>query len=449
MDPTYDKAESKDNLSKWLDGLQQESWQLELLISGFSIFLLIGGYAYVEELGGEVTRKVLDSSRWQPILIAYQILRTACLVLIVSLIVHVLMRGVWIAALGLRYVSGDIDYERLGYRPRYTRFLRRRVGGFDNYIEQLERLCSVAFSVAFLIIFSFFSFAAFVLLSVALQVSVGWLRGNDYQWENGLFGGGGLISLLFLVVGGIFFLDFITLGFLKRNRWTATVFYPIYRFVGWVTLSRLYRPLYHNLVDNRFGRRLAYLLPVFILLALVGVSIVYIGGSHAPYLTRDGLHHIDASNYDDASAWEWDDIRRPTLPSKYPEHQYLELFVPYMPRYNDPVLAVLDPDLPPSRYPGIKMRGAFTVGELYNPDADYDRSLRVFQRLHRVVLDRRDTLDLAPRFHYHTQRRQDGLLYMIPVRELEAGEHTVLVETRFSPVDTALWTGYGNIYFYK
>ncbi|CAH1001421.1 hypothetical protein LEM8419_02324 [Neolewinella maritima] len=30
-------------LKSWLDKLQQESWQLELLISGFVIFLLIGG----------------------------------------------------------------------------------------------------------------------------------------------------------------------------------------------------------------------------------------------------------------------------------------------------------------------------------------------------------------------------------------------------------------------
>ena len=31
---------SKNKLSKWLELLQQESWQLELIISGFAIFLV-------------------------------------------------------------------------------------------------------------------------------------------------------------------------------------------------------------------------------------------------------------------------------------------------------------------------------------------------------------------------------------------------------------------------
>lgn len=31
---------SKNKLSKWLELLQQESWQLELIISGFAIFWL-------------------------------------------------------------------------------------------------------------------------------------------------------------------------------------------------------------------------------------------------------------------------------------------------------------------------------------------------------------------------------------------------------------------------
>ena len=449
MDPKHDKADSKKNLSKWLDRLQQESWQLELLISGFAIFLLIGGYGYLVELDGAIVRKALDSSRWQPIMIAYHVVCTACLALIVGLIVHVLLRGIWIAALGLRYISGDIDYDRLRYRPRYISFLRRRIGGFDNYIEQLERLCSVAFSVALLIIFSFLSFVTFTLLSVTVQVLYGWVQGRNYQWENGLFGGGGFIPMLFLLLGLIFFIDFITLGFFKRNRWTGTVFYPIYRVVGWITLSRLYRPLYHNLVDNRFGRRLAYLLPVFLLLALVGVSITYAGGAHTPYYVRDGLLAIDADNYDDTAGEEWDALRRPSLPSKFAANGYVELFVPYMPRYHDAVLEVLDPGLPPSQYPGIKLRGAFNVGEIANDSADYRRTLAAMQRLHRVVVDRRDTLSLQPRFYRHTERKQDGLLYMIPVRDLPPGEHTVLVESRFSASDTTVWNGYGNIYFYK
>lgn len=34
----------KKGFAKWLETLQQESWQLELIISGFAIFLLVGTY---------------------------------------------------------------------------------------------------------------------------------------------------------------------------------------------------------------------------------------------------------------------------------------------------------------------------------------------------------------------------------------------------------------------
>jgi len=48
---------------------------------------------------------------------------------------HVLLRGFWISAFG--YVSGDIDYDSLKYSPKFTRYLKKRVGSFDKYIATL------------------------------------------------------------------------------------------------------------------------------------------------------------------------------------------------------------------------------------------------------------------------------------------------------------------------
>jgi hypothetical protein len=46
-----EEARGKESLKTWLDGIQQDSWQLELLISGFVIFLLIGGLEPMSEWG--------------------------------------------------------------------------------------------------------------------------------------------------------------------------------------------------------------------------------------------------------------------------------------------------------------------------------------------------------------------------------------------------------------
>ncbi len=101
---------------KLLQKLQEESWQLELLISGFAIF---GLFTALEPL----ELNLIESQKEQQIykfvisLIAY----ASCGILLFNLLIHVLLRGLWIGALGLRYVSGDIDYESLKYSPKFTR----------------------------------------------------------------------------------------------------------------------------------------------------------------------------------------------------------------------------------------------------------------------------------------------------------------------------------------
>ncbi len=391
-------------------------------------------------------RLLLQSERYRVFLVAYYVMRTAYLVLLICLIVHVLLRGVWIAAIGLRYVSGDIDYPNLRYQPRYNDWLARRVGSFDGYIERLERYCSVLFSVAFLIIFCFLSVTTYLMFTVAVRYVFTW--GEQVDWQRkGLFGGG-FMGIVCLVVGVLYFIDFLTLGFFKRNRWTAKLYYPLYRFMGWVTLANLYRPLYHNLVDHRFGRRIARLLPVFVLLALTAVSLKFVGAPYYPAYARTGTHIIEARNYDQAEPVDGDVLRRPTLSNKFPLHNYVELFVPYLPTYNDRVIQREFPDLQVSRYAGIKLRGAFSAGELYNNEADYPALLKALSSLHRLSLNG-DALAVTPRFHAHPIREQAGLLYMVPTHDLPVGEHQLLLETAYLNADTLRWADYGAIYFYK
>ena len=67
--------------------------------------------------------------------------------IILNLIIHVVLRSLWIGALGLRYISGDIDIEKLNYSKRFTNYLKKKIGSFDDYIEKLEKLCSVIFAI--------------------------------------------------------------------------------------------------------------------------------------------------------------------------------------------------------------------------------------------------------------------------------------------------------------
>ncbi|WP_296314407.1 hypothetical protein [Winogradskyella sp. UBA3174] len=89
---------------KLLQKLQEERWQLELLISGFAIFALFSAY---EPIVVGIKGAQINGLMYKGIITMF-----ACFILIFNLLLHVLLRGLWIGTLGLHYVSGNLDYEK-------------------------------------------------------------------------------------------------------------------------------------------------------------------------------------------------------------------------------------------------------------------------------------------------------------------------------------------------
>ena len=116
---------------KLLDRLQEESWQLELIISGFAIYGLFQSFEPLELASIAAENK---GQFFKPFFI--DVLKSCLEILCASLLVHVFLRGLWIGAIGLRYVSGDIDYQKLRYSNLFNNYLEQRVGSFDRYIHR-------------------------------------------------------------------------------------------------------------------------------------------------------------------------------------------------------------------------------------------------------------------------------------------------------------------------
>ena len=166
------KQDNKSFFSEWLEKLQQESWQLELLISGLALFgiyesqdLLIELRMYVQS-NSEGMTKVSQN-------FFIGILGVGWKIFFINLLIHVILRGLWIGAIGLRYVSQDIDYEALNYSEYFTQMLKNRVGAFDDFIEKLEKICSVLFAYTFLLFLLFFSLSFFFFQIVFLSKLIG------------------------------------------------------------------------------------------------------------------------------------------------------------------------------------------------------------------------------------------------------------------------------------
>ena len=258
---------TKQLFRKWLEKLQQESWQLELLISGFALYGIYASKTFISELnlyGDKVSDPFLIN-------ICTSFLQVGWKIFFINLLVHVILRSLWIGAIGLRYVSGEIDYEQLNYSQKFTAYLEKKVGDYDDFIERLERICSVLFSYTFLLFLLF--------LSAILYFIVGMLPFILFDQEE-MTGIAHYLNVLwfypYLLFGVVTFVDFISLGGIKRvkDNFISKLFMPIYRFYSTITLSFLYRPLIYNFIDDKYTKKLFFLSIPYIMLVTFGHRIV-------------------------------------------------------------------------------------------------------------------------------------------------------------------------------
>ncbi|MEZ5041160.1 MAG: hypothetical protein R2828_14785 [Saprospiraceae bacterium] len=435
--------QTKSKLAQWLEVLQQESWQLELLVSGFAIFLLIGTYEPIQDLGSRIQLLAVDSTTYSALLLPYGILVAVWFALVFNLIVHVLFRGLWISTIGLRYVSDDIDFDYFRFRPKFDRFLRRRIGSFDLYIERLEKICSIIFAFTFLIIFMIISLGLFVALLAFINLGLE-KAGLENGWVDDT------LNLTIIFTALLYFVDFVTLGRIKRIKWLAVVYYPVYRFYGLITMAFLYRPMYYNLIDNKFGRWVGFLLVPYIVLAMILGSISFV--THGYFPIRGGKTALVTNNYDDIR----DEKARTnvaSIPSKYIDNGYIELFLPYNPKDDDQAITHICPGLTPAKSTGVKVDGMVKINSSNNRKSNADSLLMCMSAMHQLYIN--DSLIPSPAFHFYDHPKRDnlGLLTIIDVNYLPRGAHFIKVETqsprRREGRDTILFVESAFIPFWK
>jgi len=248
-----ENGKKKVSFSDWLELLQQESWQLELLVSGFALFGIWESRHMLNRFDAYVGSHMLEDPSIIFVMAGLSLLLNAAWgIFFINLLIHVVLRGLWIGAIGLRYVSGEIDYKTLGYNEKFEDYLARRVGRFDNYIEKLEKVCSVIFAYTFLLFFIFLS-SVMVLFHIVILATL-----TSYLSEIGLDSIGITLLCVYLSLGFVVLIDFLTIGSIKKVRSDAfaTVYGYIYRFYSYITLSFLYRPLLFNFFDYKYTRRL-------------------------------------------------------------------------------------------------------------------------------------------------------------------------------------------------
>lgn len=370
---------------KWLDHLQQESWQLELIISGFAIYGLFSAVGPIE------LKSNLSAVNGNLLLgIGIYVLLIVIYILLFNLTLHVLVRGLWIGAIGLRYVSGDINYDSLRYSQKFTLYLKKKVGSFDRYIEQLENYCSILFALSFLLIFYVIGAITSLVLIPMLGSLLINFTGNVPKYISSIYV---VFNLLYLLTSILVLIDFLGQGMLKRRNWTSVIYFPIYRIFSILTLSFLYRPLIYNFLDNKFGRRLSFLLiPVYIAIVIIG-SLEYRNSNFLDQNADSSQYLGSLNNYEDQLLKDDEFADIATIPSKVIESNYLKVFLVYEEKMEDFIFEKNE-----SLIPLIDLRGwessinvDFKRGMEHAKGSikaiDYKSYLQTFKELYRIKID--------------------------------------------------------------
>jgi hypothetical protein len=414
---SHDPSDKK--FKKWLDILQQESWQLELIISGFAIY---GLFMIIEPIELASMRAENDNNYYKVLI--YQGLTVSWYIITVNLIAHVILRGLWIGAIGLRYVSGEIDYEKLNYSEKFTRHLKKTVGSFDNYVATLEKYCSIIFAVTFLLVFYLLGLILITFCFVLIGL---WFDKEDVaNWPRTWLAPP---LIIFLALGLVLtFIDFVTQGWLKRKKWTSKLYYPFYWVFKYLTLSVLYRPMVYNFLDTRFGKRLIWIvIPLYLgLTFLMGT-----GFSTSNYLDGDmntNSYTAGKGNYVDMIDDEVSFIDRASIPSKVITDPFLNVFVTYGSSVEDDVF-YFNEDLKPEE----DQRGIYsaasdgTLGYVEKREG-LKKYLGTLEDMYTLTID---SLDFKPDFVYALNaQKQMGYETFLDLDSLPRGKHVLSVRRK-------------------
>lgn len=257
-----DKKSTTNQTPKWLRTIQLNSWEAELLISALVLYGLFQVPDYLDKVA------LQNFERDSQLLGLFKIFRSAVILLSFGYILHILVREMWVASVGMSYVFPDgIDEERLRFKGKFKKELSN-TSSLVKAVLGLEQLSSIIYGISFILFGSLVGFGTFF-----FTIIYGFELVNPLMNENGFAAALiGIFLFLYLLTSLIVFIDFMTNGLFRRWSWSAKWFYYVAIFFRIITLSFLYRRSLLVLISNTVGWK-SYLIPLLIITVTTGYVI--------------------------------------------------------------------------------------------------------------------------------------------------------------------------------
>lgn len=384
---------------------------MELLISGATVFSLLQAPGLMDDLYYSVTPGLASEYRALATL-PYLYLMTACLALIATFLMHLCVRGYWVALVGLGSVYPEgVNWSRLRWGPGFVQALRERTPPLADAIERYDNRASQVFGFGMGLSFLAIGITLAVLALGLATVAIYELSGHAAALDTILFA---LMALGF----GPYLLLYFTDGLMRTKpdrhprlrRLIDAAFRRLLR-VPFISGSNYPMLLFSSHVGGRRGN---YVLALA-LLALVGVSALRMDSvqtlwrkTGAGLLAQgDAGHSLDPRRYADQR--ERLGIRLPAvhIPSERITDDWLRVYIPFR--------TDVDSDAMRRLCPALAMQDA-------PPDAE--AVLACLPQRFRLTLDGAAPAR-APDFAFalEAEGRPRGIVAMIDVQPLPRGRH--------------------------
>ena len=329
------------NKIQWFDKLRLNSWEVEILIVGFVLVILIQVPALINFEIDKVMNSTSLDHKSNFIYALGQFLALASInistsILTYSFSAYFIMRGFWVGVLGLSsvYPSG-INIKSLNFSEKFTNEIKKY--NFNDFIISVDNICSSIFSFSFLLSFLIISFLLFcfqlVLIVSPVPIYLEVLYPDGSIYESTLE----VVFIVFTIFGFIYFLDLFLFSILKKIKWKpfAFCYYYIHLFYKYSTIFFIYDNLYYAFISNIKRRIMLLVLISYIILSSAFSPIderpffAYQNSKNIMHYSyyADQLLHIEQED-------DWSYPENPFINSEVVSSNYLKLYIPYLPSLN-------------------------------------------------------------------------------------------------------------------
>ena len=399
------------------------TWELELLISGAVLFALFQIPGVLTSFFAHIEPQT-TSGMMTVVFFVQLYVKAIVYALTASFVVHLIGRAYWVGLVGLHSVfPKGARWENFKSGPVTLEVYRSRLVSLPEIISKTDNFCSVIFSFAFLLVllFAFTVLFAGVCGFIAYGIShlIGGLRTYDVFLV--------LVALMVLIPAIASLVDRRLGASLGPNARGLLRRVIVFAYRG--TVQGVISPIFVPLLTNVGQRKIRVIFFASLFGVLIFVMAERLARSNQlsvnsyEYYGTSGRYGVNYRFYENQRSASDVYGRLPSIQSDVVTDPYVKLFIPYMPRLHNEMVAKTCPSLKP-----IQERGLQFGADTPIPDSLAAPVLQCLARIHAVTLDVQPRPDLQFRFYEHPESGIKGIIAYIPADSLTRGQHVITVQ---------------------